>query len=125
VKLHGLTEDECICILNGAELNVVPVRDGKTASGQVTLINSMRLGIPTIATRCVGTVDYISDGITGLLVPAGDVIALRDAVMSLLQNADLRSKISAAGRAKSEECFSDLAAAQSLSRIIDGLCFER
>jgi glycosyltransferase involved in cell wall biosynthesis len=125
VKLHGLTENECICILNGAELNVVPVRDGKTASGQVTLINSMRLGIPTIATSCVGTVDYISDGITGLLVPSGDSVALRNAVLSLLQNPDLRSKIGAAGSAKSEECFSDPAAAQSLSRIIDRLCFGR
>ena len=125
VKLHGLTEDECLCILNEAKLNILPVLDGETASGQVTLINAMQLGIPTIATGCVGTVDYISDGITGVLVPPGDARALRNAIASLMQNVDLRNKIGVAGREKSESEFSDVAAARSLSKIIDRLCFER
>jgi hypothetical protein len=58
-----------------------------------------------------------------LLVPEGDAIALRNAVVSLWQNADLRNKPGAASLEKSERDFSDIATAQCLSRIIDWLCF--
>ena len=61
VKLSNLTAEECRNILGGAELNIVPISSANTAAGQVTFTTSMSMGIPTIATRCVGTVDYIQD----------------------------------------------------------------
>ena len=69
LKMDNLTWEECKSILSGAELNVVPIASGPSASGQVTFITSMIMGIPTVATRSIGTVDYIQDWKTGVLVP--------------------------------------------------------
>jgi glycosyltransferase involved in cell wall biosynthesis len=121
LKLHGLTLQECNSILSDADLNIVPLRDTKTAAGQVTIISAMQLGIPTIVTRSVGSVDYIDDGRTGLFVPVADPSALRTAIASLLQNPDLRKQIGNACREKARIQFSDLAAAGYLSQTIDRL----
>jgi glycosyltransferase involved in cell wall biosynthesis len=119
VKLHGLTEQECQSILSGAELNVVPIANSQTASGQVSFTTSMRMGVATIATRCVGTVDYIRDGENGLLVANGDSAALRRAIVSLWQNEPLRSRIGSAGYAYAEIFFSDEAAGRYLAQVLD------
>jgi glycosyltransferase involved in cell wall biosynthesis len=121
VKLDGLTEDECNSILSGAEMNVVPIAATQTASGQVTFTTSMRMGVPTIATRCVGTVDYIRDGETGLLVPPGDSTALRRAIESMWRDQALRFRIGSAGYDQAGKYFSDEAAARNLVQVIDGV----
>ena len=46
-----------------------------------------------------GLTDQIDDGRTGLLVPPGDEVALADALIRLLEDAELRS---AMGRAANE-----------------------
>lgn len=119
VKLSGLTQEECDSILAGAEINVVPIRSTRTAAGQVTFITSMRMGVPTVATRCVGTVDYIQDGLTGLLVLPEDAESLRRAIASLWHDHDLKFRIGTAGRVYGEQFLSDEAAGRSLSQIID------
>jgi glycosyltransferase involved in cell wall biosynthesis len=121
VKLHGLTQLECDSILGNAVLNVVPIADTSTASGQVTFLNAMRMGIPTVATRCVGTVDYIQSEQTGILVAPGDVDSLRTAVVQLWQQEALRSRLGMAGAAYAETHFSDHAAGRHLAQAIDEL----
>jgi glycosyltransferase involved in cell wall biosynthesis len=125
VKLHGLTQEECNSVLSGAHLNVVPISATQTASGQVTFVTSMRLGIPTIATRCLSTIDYIRNGETGLLVPPGDAAALRRAIEAIWQNEGLRLRIGAAGRDYAEEHFSDEAAGRHFAQIIDEVLAEQ
>ena len=44
----------------------------------------------------------VEDGVTGLLVPPGDVPALRTALKRLLVDAELRSRLGAAAREKAE-----------------------
>ncbi len=119
VKLSGLTPTECNSLLAGAEVNVVPIRSVETAAGQITFITAMRMGIPTVATRCIGTVDYIEDGKTGLLVPPGDPEALRRAILSLWQDAERKSRVGSAGREYAEQHFSDEAAGSYLSQVLD------
>lgn len=119
IKMSGLTQAECHGILSGAELNIVPISSVDTASGQVTFITAMRLGVPTVATRCVGTVDYFKHGVNGLLVPPGDPGAMREAILSLWQDARLRSSLAEAGRVHAERACSDEAAGRHLSRILD------
>jgi len=119
IKLHGLTLSECNNILGGALINVVPIADTETAAGQVTFTTSMRMGIATIASRCIGTVDYIRDGETGLLVPPGDSKKLARAICELWENGSLRSRIAAAGRAYADKYFSDEAAGEFLGQVID------
>jgi glycosyltransferase involved in cell wall biosynthesis len=115
----GLGYQECNAILAGALLNVVPIADGSTASGQVTFTTAMRLGVATVATRCVGTVDYIRDRETGLLVAPGDPAAMRAAIEALWRDAELRRRLGEAARRQAEEELSDEAAACHLARTID------
>lgn len=50
------------------------------ATGQVVILEAMALGKPVIATEIVQTLDYMENGIAGILVPAGDKGALRKAI---------------------------------------------
>jgi D-inositol-3-phosphate glycosyltransferase len=51
-----------------------------------------------VASAVGGLLDLVVDGETGLLVPPGDVAALRSALERLLGDADLRRRLGAAGR---------------------------
>jgi glycosyltransferase involved in cell wall biosynthesis len=119
VKLSGLTWEECDNILSCAEMNVVPIASMQTASGQVSFTTSMRMGVPTIATRCVGTVDYIQDGETGLLVEPGDVQGLRQAIERLWHDEALRLQIGSAGREYAAKYLSAEATGRKLAEVLD------
>ena len=63
-----------------------------------SLVEAMALGRPVVATAVGGVPDAVRDGETGLLVPAGDVAALHDALTRLLADPALRARFGAAGR---------------------------
>jgi glycosyltransferase involved in cell wall biosynthesis len=56
---------------------------------------AMRL--PVIATRVVGSMDAVEDGVTGVLVPPRDTRALLEAIRTYLDDPDLRSRHGDAG----------------------------
>lgn len=118
-KRHGLNEEECLAILKNAKINIVPLLDREVASGQVTFITSMTMGVATIATRCVGTVDYILNGETGFLIAPHDSSALKNTIAKLWNSDLLRTSIATQGKKYAEEHFSDHVAGQNLSSIID------
>ncbi len=59
---------------------------------------AMSQGKPVIGSAVGGIVDMIEDGETGLLVPPGDVAALRDAMTRLIGDEGLRQRMGAAAR---------------------------
>ena len=59
---------------------------------------AMAYGRPVVATAVGGLVDAVEDGVDGVLVPPGDVRALRDAAIRLLDDATLRRALGAAVR---------------------------
>jgi glycosyltransferase involved in cell wall biosynthesis len=61
-----------------------------------TVVESLAVGTPVIATRVGGVPDIVEDGVNGLLVPAGDAEALADAVRRFVQDDALRARLSAA-----------------------------
>lgn len=61
-------------------------------------LEAAAFGLPTIATVVGGTPEVITDGETGLLVPAGDVAALSDAILCLLENPNRRHALGEAAR---------------------------
>jgi glycosyltransferase involved in cell wall biosynthesis len=67
---------------------------------------AMANGRPVVATPVGGLLDAVEDGVTGIRVPVGDVAGLRDAVVSLLADPALRSKLGAAGRERARERYS-------------------
>lgn len=64
----------------------------------VVLMESMSMQIPVIATGINGIPELIRDGIDGLLVPPSDVHGMAAALARLMDDADLRSTLSLAGR---------------------------
>jgi glycosyltransferase involved in cell wall biosynthesis len=59
-------------------------------------------GTPSIGTYGCGAMEAIIDGETGLLVPQNDPQATADALATLLEDSDLRAKMSAAAPAQAE-----------------------
>ncbi len=55
-------------------------------------------GKPVIATNATGARDAVLDGVTGLLVPVGDVPALADALIRILDSSELAQQLGNAGR---------------------------
>lgn len=56
-------------------------------------MEAMAVGRPVIASRIGGLSDIVKDGETGLLVPPGDVQALRMAMQSLLDDTERRERM--------------------------------
>jgi glycosyltransferase involved in cell wall biosynthesis len=117
----GLDIAECHALAQRARINVVPIDNSDTASGQVTLIDSMMFARPTVATRSIGTEDYDNDGRTALLVPADDRQAMRDAIACLWDDPKRRAGIGAAARPFVAETRSDEATGIKLGSILDEL----
>lgn len=122
---HGLTLQECRVLAQRARISVVPLLDTVTASGQVTVIEAMRMMRPVIATRCVGTTDYIVDNETGLLVNNGDPDDLATALQKLWDDAPLRQRLASNGRLFAEEKLSDPACGRILETILDEVADNR
>jgi glycosyltransferase involved in cell wall biosynthesis len=69
-------------LLEGAAALVVPLQGGDRQAGQLAILDAMSLGRAVIATRGMGTEDYVTPK-TGILVPPRDPVALREAIVAL------------------------------------------
>lgn len=87
-------------LFNGADFVVVPSRADEGLP--VVCAEALAAGRPCIGTAVGGVPEAIVDGETGLLVPRGDVEALRRAIELLVRNADLRARMAAASRRRAE-----------------------
>jgi glycosyltransferase involved in cell wall biosynthesis len=71
----------------------------------ITLLESMRCGVPVVATRVGGNPEVVSDGVTGYLVPPGDVSSFASKTVELLLDKDLRNRMGVEGRRRVERYF--------------------
>jgi glycosyltransferase involved in cell wall biosynthesis len=62
------------------------------------LLEAAAAGKPSVATRVTGVVDAVDDGVTGVLVPVRDPLALSNAMADLMDNPGKRQSMSRAGR---------------------------
>lgn len=69
----------------------------------LTLIHALASGIPTAASDAGGNVEIVRDGVTGVVFRKGDPADLAEAVLRLLRDPGLRSRVSEAGRAAAAE----------------------
>lgn len=115
---HRLTAKECERLTQQARLCVVPVANRDTASGQVTVIDAMMFGRPVIATRCVGTIDYVDHGVDGWLVEQGSLDELTSAIETLWHDEPRRRALGEAARRRVALTLSDTAAGQALDHLL-------
>lgn len=70
-----------------------------------SLIESAAAGRPIVTTDMPGCREVVRNGDNGILVPPKDSAALADALQRLVEDADLRRKMGARGRARAEQEF--------------------
>ncbi len=87
------------------------------APGHALLEGAAR-GKPVVATCHAGAADRVADGVTGLLVPERDAVAMADALAQLLKDGPLRAQMGRAARAKMELEFALPVTAARLDRIL-------
>jgi glycosyltransferase involved in cell wall biosynthesis len=82
----------------------------------LSILESMRAGLPVIASDVGGIVEAVSEGETGYVVPRGAVELLQARIASLLSDPDLRKAFGANGRARFEQQFTlDESVAKTIS----------
>jgi glycosyltransferase involved in cell wall biosynthesis len=75
---------------------------------------AMAYGRPVVATAVGGLLDAVDDGVTGVLVPPRDPVALRAAIERLLEDPALCLRLGAAARARAKAEFSWHAAMRAI-----------
>jgi len=71
----------------------------------LSILEGMCFGCPSVATRAGGIPEVVDDGVTGLLVPFGDLDALQQAVERLIKDPALRAALGQAARVQAHERF--------------------
>ena len=96
--------DDIPAILAAADLFALPSHfEGLPMS----VIEAMLAGLPVVATDIRGPREQVVDGVTGLLVPRGEVAPLARALAHLAANPDLRAAMGAAGRARALDLYDE------------------
>ena len=72
----------------------------------MTLLEAMAAEKPVVATRVGGNPEAVEDGVTGMLVPAGDPGALAHAIAALFDDPERASALGLAGGARVRDRFS-------------------
>lgn len=68
-------------------------------------LQAAQMARPVVATRVGGVAEVVADGETGILVAPEGVAALTDAIMRLLDDPDLMSRMGQAARQRASACF--------------------
>jgi glycosyltransferase involved in cell wall biosynthesis len=101
VRVEGTTEAGFRQAMAAARLVVVPMAGGLLHSGgQQTCLNAMLLGKPTVAVGRKWAVDFMDDGVDGLIVDYADPEGLRKAIRRILDDAEAARRMGERARAR-------------------------
>jgi len=112
VRFLGPVDDATLVALyEGCDLVVVPSR---YESFGLMLLEAMMFAKPVVASAVGGMEEIVVNGETGILVPAGDVGALVEAIDALLRSPQRRVMMGTAGRDRYERHYSQMAMVQGV-----------
>jgi N-acetyl-alpha-D-glucosaminyl L-malate synthase BshA len=77
----------------------------ETESFGLAALEAMACEVPVVGTRIGGVPEVVEHGVTGMLVPLGDVEALAEAGIDLLTNAERLAHFGRAARERTVTCF--------------------
>ena len=106
-----ISQQELVAEYQKAEVLVVPSLAGGLG---IRCLEAMACGLPVVGTRVHGVEDAVEDGVTGLLVPLGDVDALATSIVALLEAPERRHTLGVQGRARVEERYDSTARVRQL-----------
>lgn len=108
VRLVGFRPD-ILSLLKGFDLFVM---SSTTEGFGTSILDAMAASKAVVATATGGIPEAVEDGVTGLLVPPHNALALADAILRLLRDAPLRRRMGEAGLARVRAMF-------NLDRMVD------
>lgn len=114
----GLTPQQCFELTQRARLNVIPVANRTTASGQVTLLDAMMFARPAIITSCPASIDYVTHGKDALLVRYADHDDMKANIQRLWEDEALRTALGSAARRTALETFSEAVIGRTMRQIL-------
>jgi glycosyltransferase involved in cell wall biosynthesis len=85
------------------------------------VVEAMLVGAAVVATDGGGVPEFVEHEKTGLLVPMGDAGAVAQAIGRLLQDGELRQRLSAAAQQRAREMFNPARHAQEVQRVYQKL----
>ncbi len=96
VRLTGYRTD-ADALLAAADVACLSSREEGMGS---VLLDALTFGVPIAATRAGGIPEVVEDGVSGLLAPTSDPLALGDAIVRLLTDPVLHARVAADARAR-------------------------
>jgi glycosyltransferase involved in cell wall biosynthesis len=114
-RFHGwLGQEATFELLRTADILVLPSH----AEGQaMALLEAMAHGLAILATPVGAHLEAVTDGVSALLVPPGDLDALEAALVRLIDEPVLRARLGRAARARYLEAFAIEAYARRLAEL--------
>jgi glycosyltransferase involved in cell wall biosynthesis len=120
--LHGLTLEQLFACYANCDLFALPSRGEGFG---LVFLEAMANAKPVIGGAHGGIPDIVEDGVTGLLVPHGDVERLAQALESLLNNPSRAREMGARGRDRIEKTFSFAQFQLHLTQILNNVLAQK
>jgi glycosyltransferase involved in cell wall biosynthesis len=89
-------------LYRGCRMVVVPLRHTTHAAGVTAIVEAMAMSKPVVVSASPGIEDYVSDGVSGRVVPVGDADALRQAIVELWEHPATAERIGRDNRRRVE-----------------------
>lgn len=105
LTVGSLSATELRALYARSRFVVIPLLPTDSDNGLTTILEAMAMGKAVICSRTKGQVDVIIEGKTGIFVPQGDPLALRDAIRYLWENPDIADQMGREGRKVVEDRF--------------------
>jgi len=113
----AIAHKELPYVLNQADIFVQP-SIGEEAFG-ISVVEAMACGLPVLASNNGGIPEVVTDNVTGLLLPAGDIASWQGAVERLSKAPELREKMGMLSRERAVRYFPWLSNAEKLEKLIN------
>ncbi len=121
ILVKGASSEELSCYYAACDLFVyVPVYEDFA----IPLLRAMAFSKPIIATRTGSIPEIISEGKNGVLIDPYDIPALTESIIKLVQDEELRKKLSLEAR-RTAENFNPKNAAKSMIKVYESILAER
>jgi len=112
-------------LYGAARFVVLPLREVDSAGGITALFEAMAMGKAVIVTESGVSKDFVTDGLNAIVVPVGDMQALRAAMVRLIENPTLCDTLGRNARAMIDSNFSTRNLASQMATFITSLAIDQ